>query len=329
MDGINTILRIVTWALIPVVGAAALSQLQRPRASTTRCAAPSPAWSAMVPEGLVLLTSVAFGVAAVTLARRKVLVQELPAVEGLARVDVVCLDKTGTLTEGDDRVRRARAARRATTPTTPRRARRARRRRRTATPPLDALGRGVRRRPTAGRAPARCRSRRPASGARRRFDGHGRLGARRARDGARPTPTIPARGAGRRARGRAGGGCCCWRTADAPLDGEALPAGPRAGRAGDVRGEGPARRRRDARLLRRAGRDAQGDLGRQPAHGRRGRRRGSGSPAPTTPSTPASCPRTTRRWPTCSSSTRCSAGSRRSRSGRWSARCSRGATSSR
>ncbi len=55
---------------------------------------------AMVPEGLVLLTSIAFGLAAVTLARRRVLVQELPAVEGLARVDVVCLDKTGTLTEG-------------------------------------------------------------------------------------------------------------------------------------------------------------------------------------------------------------------------------------
>jgi cation-transporting ATPase E len=55
----------------------------------------------MVPEGLVLLTSLAFGIAAVTLARRKVLVQELPAVEGLARVDVVCLDKTGTLTEGE------------------------------------------------------------------------------------------------------------------------------------------------------------------------------------------------------------------------------------
>ena len=54
----------------------------------------------MVPQGLVLLTSVAFGVAAVTLARRRVLVQQLPAVEGLARVDVVCLDKTGTLTDG-------------------------------------------------------------------------------------------------------------------------------------------------------------------------------------------------------------------------------------
>ena len=54
----------------------------------------------MVPQGLVLLTSIAFGAAAVTLARRRVLVQQLPAVEGLARVDVVCLDKTGTLTDG-------------------------------------------------------------------------------------------------------------------------------------------------------------------------------------------------------------------------------------
>jgi len=55
---------------------------------------------AMVPEGLVLLTSVAFAVGVVRLGRRRVLVQELPAVEGLARVDVVCFDKTGTLTEG-------------------------------------------------------------------------------------------------------------------------------------------------------------------------------------------------------------------------------------
>lgn len=55
----------------------------------------------MVPEGLLLLTSLAFLVATVTLARQQVLVQELPAVEALARVDVVCLDKTGTLTYGD------------------------------------------------------------------------------------------------------------------------------------------------------------------------------------------------------------------------------------
>ena len=55
----------------------------------------------MVPEGLVLLTSLAFMVGVVSLARKQTLVQELPAVEGLARVDVVCLDKTGTLTYGD------------------------------------------------------------------------------------------------------------------------------------------------------------------------------------------------------------------------------------
>lgn len=55
----------------------------------------------MIPEGLVLLTSLAFGVAAIQLASRKVLVQELAAVEVLARVDVLCLDKTGTLTTGE------------------------------------------------------------------------------------------------------------------------------------------------------------------------------------------------------------------------------------
>jgi len=57
----------------------------------------------MVPEGLVLLTSLAFVIATVNLVRKQTLVQELPAVEALARVDVVCLDKTGTLTYGDIR----------------------------------------------------------------------------------------------------------------------------------------------------------------------------------------------------------------------------------
>ncbi len=53
----------------------------------------------MVPEGLVLLTSLAFAVGVVRLGKQQCLVQELPAIEGLARVDVVCADKTGTLTE--------------------------------------------------------------------------------------------------------------------------------------------------------------------------------------------------------------------------------------
>ena len=55
---------------------------------------------AMVPEGLILLTSVAFTVGVVRLAKRRTLVQELPAIEVLARVDVICLDKTGTITSG-------------------------------------------------------------------------------------------------------------------------------------------------------------------------------------------------------------------------------------
>ncbi|TFC15336.1 HAD family hydrolase [Cryobacterium algoritolerans] len=55
----------------------------------------------MIPEGLVLLISLAFGVAAIQLARHKVLIEELAAVEVLARVDVLCLDKTGTLTSGE------------------------------------------------------------------------------------------------------------------------------------------------------------------------------------------------------------------------------------
>ena len=54
----------------------------------------------MIPEGLVLLTSTVFAVSIVRLSKRKVLVQDLYCVETLARVDVLCLDKTGTLTEG-------------------------------------------------------------------------------------------------------------------------------------------------------------------------------------------------------------------------------------
>jgi len=55
----------------------------------------------MVPEGLVLLTSTALALGVIRLGRRKVLTQELAAIEGLARVDVLCIDKTGTLTKGE------------------------------------------------------------------------------------------------------------------------------------------------------------------------------------------------------------------------------------
>ena len=100
MDGINRILRYVTWAIGPVAVLLVISAIHGHQTRRQAATGTVAALVGMVPQGLVLLTSVAFGVAAVTLARRRVLVQQLPAVEGLARVDVLCLDKTGTLTDG-------------------------------------------------------------------------------------------------------------------------------------------------------------------------------------------------------------------------------------
>jgi cation-transporting ATPase E len=99
-SGIDKILRIVTWLLIPTAVLVVVSQLRSNASVRDAVLGSVAATVAMVPEGLVLLTSVAFAIGVVRLARRRVLVQELPAVEVLARVDVLCIDKTGTLTEG-------------------------------------------------------------------------------------------------------------------------------------------------------------------------------------------------------------------------------------
>ncbi len=107
--GIDRILLYVTYAIIPTAILLFVSQI-RVNPSLQRALSGAVAGTvAMVPEGLVLLTSIAFAVAVMRLARQRVLVQELPAVEGLARVDVLCIDKTGTLTQGTlalDRVER-------------------------------------------------------------------------------------------------------------------------------------------------------------------------------------------------------------------------------
>ncbi len=98
-QGTNAILRLVTWVMVPAGVALVLTQLFRSHQTVPDALRGSVAGvAAMVPEGLVLLTSIAFAVGALRLARHHVLVQELPAVEGLARVDVLCIDKTGTLT---------------------------------------------------------------------------------------------------------------------------------------------------------------------------------------------------------------------------------------
>ncbi|MER6073708.1 HAD-IC family P-type ATPase [Streptomyces sp. NPDC001817] len=99
--GISTILKYVTWMMVPAAVGLVITQLvvkstgfKDSVARTVGGIVP------MVPEGLVLLTSVAFAIGVIRLGRKQCLVQELPAIEGLARVDTVCLDKTGTLTEG-------------------------------------------------------------------------------------------------------------------------------------------------------------------------------------------------------------------------------------
>ncbi len=108
--GTNRILRWISWVIVPVGLLVFWSQLRLSDGGTAAALADGQWRTAlvsgvasvvgMVPQGLVLLTSVNFATASLKLARRKVLVQELPAVEVLARVDTLCLDKTGTLTTG-------------------------------------------------------------------------------------------------------------------------------------------------------------------------------------------------------------------------------------
>ncbi|MEU8992530.1 cation-translocating P-type ATPase [Streptomyces sp. NPDC048558] len=100
-SGISTILKYVTWMMIPAATGLIITQLvAKDNALDDSIARTVGGIVPMVPEGLVLLTSVAFAIGVIRLGRKQCLVQELPAIEGLARVDTVCLDKTGTLTEG-------------------------------------------------------------------------------------------------------------------------------------------------------------------------------------------------------------------------------------
>ena len=98
--GIDRIIKLVSWLMIPTAILLVTAQLDTHDGIVEAMQASVAGLVAMVPEGLVLLTSIAFAVGATRLARKKVLTQELAAIEGLARVDVICLDKTGTLTEG-------------------------------------------------------------------------------------------------------------------------------------------------------------------------------------------------------------------------------------
>ena len=99
VTGINNVLRIIGIGIVPVGALMIWAQFRMGATMAHGVANTVAALVAMVPQGLVLLTSIAFAVSAIALARRNVLTRELPAVEGLARVDVLCIDKTGTITE--------------------------------------------------------------------------------------------------------------------------------------------------------------------------------------------------------------------------------------
>ena len=99
-DGIDWIIGAIGWTIGPAIALVVWSQMRAEESFHDALRSAVAQAVGMVPQGLVLLTSMAFAVGVIRLGRRNVLVKELPAIEGLARVDTVCFDKTGTLTEG-------------------------------------------------------------------------------------------------------------------------------------------------------------------------------------------------------------------------------------
>ena len=97
----NNIVKYISYTLIPI-GALLLWARFRTEASTAEAVTSTVAGLInMIPEGLILLTSSVLALATIRLSRKKVLVQDLYSIETLARVDTICLDKTGTITTGN------------------------------------------------------------------------------------------------------------------------------------------------------------------------------------------------------------------------------------
>ena len=107
MSSLQKIIKILTFIIIPIGIALFYSQFHVQGATwQTAVVKTVAAVIGMIPEGLVLLTSTVLAVSVIRLSRSKVLVQELYCIETLARVDTLCLDKTGTLTEGNMEVKK-------------------------------------------------------------------------------------------------------------------------------------------------------------------------------------------------------------------------------
>lgn len=101
LSSINTIIRIVAICIVPFAAILFLKQYSMTEQVMDRAVVGTvAAVVAMIPEGLVLLMSVVLSVSVIRLSKKNTLVQDLYCIETLARVDVLCLDKTGTITEG-------------------------------------------------------------------------------------------------------------------------------------------------------------------------------------------------------------------------------------
>ena len=100
-DYMDKILKVISILLVPVAIMLYMRGASLGRGYVEIVLSSAGALVGMIPEGLILLVSVSLAVAAMKLAKKKVLVQELYCVETLARVDVLCFDKTGTITTGN------------------------------------------------------------------------------------------------------------------------------------------------------------------------------------------------------------------------------------
>ncbi|MFD2305207.1 cation-translocating P-type ATPase [Enterococcus termitis] len=100
MNSLNLLIKGLTFAIVPIGLLLFWSQYQSTQSFPKTVLGVSGALISMIPEGLMLLTSVAFAVGAANLARKQTLIQRLACIETLARVDTICLDKTGTITDG-------------------------------------------------------------------------------------------------------------------------------------------------------------------------------------------------------------------------------------
>lgn len=107
MKSLSKIIRILTFAIIPIGVLLFSNQYFNLESSLQEAVVKTvAAMIGMIPEGLVLLTSTVLAVSVIRLSKQKVLVQEMYCIETLARVDTLCLDKTGTLTEGKMEVKK-------------------------------------------------------------------------------------------------------------------------------------------------------------------------------------------------------------------------------